>query len=183
MSFGEEIKRIRTEELQITLDQLSEDSGLSKGFISKLENNKQDISRVENIKKLAKGLKVDYLQLLQKAGYLDEAEKWKRRTRIGAKLNKATSEENNNKKNKDYILNKDLFVNTLDPQRQITLPGYFKLDGEMKKFDNNDFFTLYNLINIAIDKNDYLPFTNIKGEKIDVEELKKLLPIIKSLYN
>lgn len=71
MSFGDEIKRIRTKDLNMTLDQLSKASGLSKGFLSKLENNKQDISRVDNIKKLAVGLNVSYNELLHAAGYID----------------------------------------------------------------------------------------------------------------
>ena len=58
---GDRIREIR-EEMQIRQDQLAERSGLSKGFLSDVENNKRNISS-ENLLKIANvlGASVDYL--------------------------------------------------------------------------------------------------------------------------
>lgn len=58
---GDRIRTIR-EELKITQDRLAEQAGLSKGFLSEVENNKRNISS-ENLLKLANalGASVDYL--------------------------------------------------------------------------------------------------------------------------
>jgi transcriptional regulator with XRE-family HTH domain len=58
---GDRIREIR-EDLQITQDRLAERAGLSKGFLSDVENNKRNISS-ENLLKIANvlGASVDYL--------------------------------------------------------------------------------------------------------------------------
>jgi transcriptional regulator with XRE-family HTH domain len=58
---GERIREIR-EEMQINQEQLAERSGLSKGFLSDVENNKRNIGS-ENLLKIANvlGASVDYL--------------------------------------------------------------------------------------------------------------------------
>ncbi len=58
---GDRIREIR-EELRITQDQLAERSGLSKGFLSDVENNKRNIGS-QNLLKIANvlGASVDYL--------------------------------------------------------------------------------------------------------------------------
>lgn len=72
MSFGEYIRNIRTDVLQITMDELAERTGISKGYFSRLENNKIGIPKIETLEKIAKGLEVDYVEILEKAGYIDE---------------------------------------------------------------------------------------------------------------
>jgi transcriptional regulator with XRE-family HTH domain len=58
---GDRIREIR-EEMQINQEQLASRSGLSKGFLSDVENNKRNISS-ENLLKIANvlGASVDYL--------------------------------------------------------------------------------------------------------------------------
>jgi transcriptional regulator with XRE-family HTH domain len=60
-TIGDRIREIR-EDMQIRQDQLAERSGLSKGFLSDVENNKRNISS-ENLLKIANvlGASVDYL--------------------------------------------------------------------------------------------------------------------------
>src|SRR5580704_7104581 len=58
---GDRIREIR-EEMRMNQDQLAERAGLSKGFLSDVENNKRNISS-ENLLKIANvlGASVDYL--------------------------------------------------------------------------------------------------------------------------
>jgi transcriptional regulator with XRE-family HTH domain len=58
---GDRIREIR-EDLQMNQDRLAESAGLSKGFLSDVENNKRNISS-ENLLKIANvlGASVDYL--------------------------------------------------------------------------------------------------------------------------
>lgn len=58
---GDRIREIR-EEMQMNQDQLAERAGLSKGFLSDVENNKRNIGS-ENLLKIANvlGASVDYL--------------------------------------------------------------------------------------------------------------------------
>lgn len=60
-TIGERIKEVR-ESLRMTQDELAEKTGLSKGFISDLENNKRGISS-ENLLRIANalGATLDYL--------------------------------------------------------------------------------------------------------------------------
>ena len=59
---GDRIREVR-ESLRMTQDDLAEKSGLSKGFISDVENDKRGISS-ENLLKIANavGASLDYLQ-------------------------------------------------------------------------------------------------------------------------
>jgi len=70
MEFGAEIKRLREEKGYSQRD-FAEATGLSKGYISKVENNVIKPKK-ENIKKLSYGLEIPFLELLGKAGYMDE---------------------------------------------------------------------------------------------------------------
>ena len=58
---GNRIREVR-EDLQITQDQLAQRAGISKGFLSDVENNKRNISS-ENLLRIANvlGASVDYL--------------------------------------------------------------------------------------------------------------------------
>lgn len=73
MSFGELIKSIRLDN-QMTLQELNDKTGLSKGYLSKLENGLRGTPKIENIAKLSEGLNYSYSSLLAEAGYLKEYE-------------------------------------------------------------------------------------------------------------
>lgn len=68
--FGEYLRRIRKLK-GLTLTKLEELSGVSNSYLSQVENGQFKPS-VEILKKLAKVLDVPYIELLQKAGVLEE---------------------------------------------------------------------------------------------------------------
>ena len=68
--FGEEIKRIRKSK-GISIRSLSEQSGVSHSYISQIENGNRDTPQPELIKKIAKGLGVDYFFLMRIAGFMN----------------------------------------------------------------------------------------------------------------
>ncbi|WP_127532777.1 helix-turn-helix domain-containing protein [Paenibacillus kobensis] len=73
MNFGEYIRETR-EKRGMTVNQLAIYSGVSSGLISKLENGKRGTPKPDTIEKIAKGLKVDYNDLMRIAGYVPEAD-------------------------------------------------------------------------------------------------------------
>lgn len=70
-NLGEFIKQKRTEK-NISTRELARRSGVSQPYISQLENNKDISPTNDMLKKLAKGLGISYIELLQKAGILEE---------------------------------------------------------------------------------------------------------------
>lgn len=72
--FGLYIKNIRKER-GLSIRQLELYSGVSNSYLSQLENGKRGIPSPEIIRKLAKGLKAPYENLLLQAGYIDDKEK------------------------------------------------------------------------------------------------------------
>lgn len=71
--FGEYIRKLRKER-EMTIRQLELYSGVSNSYLSQLENGKRGIPSPDILKKLAKGLKVDYVFLMRKAGYVEESD-------------------------------------------------------------------------------------------------------------
>lgn len=71
--FGLYIKKLRTER-KMTIRQLELYSGVSNSYLSQVENGKRGIPSPEIIKKLSKGLKVDYNEMMINAGYVDETD-------------------------------------------------------------------------------------------------------------
>ncbi|WP_346206781.1 helix-turn-helix transcriptional regulator [Caldifermentibacillus hisashii] len=69
--FGKYIKELRAKR-ELTIRQLEIYSGVSNSYLSQLENGKRGIPSPEILKKLSKGLKVPYDELMIKAGYLEE---------------------------------------------------------------------------------------------------------------
>ena len=69
--FGEYIRKLRKER-EMTIRQLELYSGVSNSYLSQMENGKRGIPSPDIIKKLAKGLRVDYDLLMKKAGYITE---------------------------------------------------------------------------------------------------------------
>lgn len=72
MSFGNELKRIR-ESRGMTVNQLAIYSGVSAASISRYETGERGIPKPPTIEKLAKGLKIDYNDLMRVAGHLHES--------------------------------------------------------------------------------------------------------------
>src|SRR5690625_4813474 len=70
--FGSYIRKLRNDR-ELTIRQLELYSGVSNSYLSQLENGKRGIPSPEIIKKLSKGLKIDYNLLMIKAGYMEEA--------------------------------------------------------------------------------------------------------------
>lgn len=54
-----------------TVNQLALYSGISAAQISRIENSRRGVPKPNTIKKLAKGLKLPYEQLMKAAGYID----------------------------------------------------------------------------------------------------------------
>lgn len=71
MRFGEYIKKIR-EQKSMTLEELSEKSGVSVSQISRIESGKRGVPKPTTIKKLATGLGVSYTELMIVAGHWEE---------------------------------------------------------------------------------------------------------------
>lgn len=72
--FGHILRELR-EKRGFTVNQLGIKSDVSPGLISKLENGKRGIPKPDTIEKIAKGLKIDYKELMRIAGYIEEEEK------------------------------------------------------------------------------------------------------------
>jgi transcriptional regulator with XRE-family HTH domain len=68
--FGEYIKKLRKDR-NLTIRQVELYAGVSNSYLSLLENGKRDIPSPEILKKLATAYKVDYNDLMDKAGYLN----------------------------------------------------------------------------------------------------------------
>jgi len=86
--FGTYIKRLRNKR-GMTIRQLELYSGVSNSYLSQLENGKRGIPSPDIIKKLSTGLRVDYEELMIKAGYMKEHEGITKRERI---INKIATE-------------------------------------------------------------------------------------------
>ncbi|MCL6445197.1 MAG: helix-turn-helix domain-containing protein [Alicyclobacillus sp.] len=69
--FGDYIKKLR-ESRGLSINQLALSSGVSAAHISRIERGLRDVPHPDFIKKLARGLKVPYEQLMKAAGYIDE---------------------------------------------------------------------------------------------------------------
>lgn len=71
--FGEYIRNLRKKK-DITINQLSLYSGISASQLSRIESGKRGVPKPPTIEKLAHALKVEYSELMEKAGYIDEIE-------------------------------------------------------------------------------------------------------------
>ena len=56
----------------MSLKEVAKRSGVSHPYLSQIENNKRNTPKPDMIRKLAKGLNVPYVELMQEAGYVDE---------------------------------------------------------------------------------------------------------------
>ncbi|MCG7406734.1 helix-turn-helix domain-containing protein [Paenibacillus sp. ACRRX] len=70
-SFGSYLKMLR-EKKEMTIKQLSEESGISNAQISRIENGIRKPPKPETIKKLSEALGADYKEMLTKAGHFEE---------------------------------------------------------------------------------------------------------------
>jgi transcriptional regulator with XRE-family HTH domain len=71
VSFGEELKKLR-EGRGYTVNQLAMYSGVSSASISRYETGDRGTPKPPTIKKLAKGLKMDYKELMKIAGHVED---------------------------------------------------------------------------------------------------------------
>ncbi|KPU43853.1 HTH-type transcriptional repressor RghR [Oxobacter pfennigii] len=69
--FGKFLRGLR-ESKDISIRQLSMQSGVSSSYISLLENGKRSIPKPDILEKLAPCLSIDYEDFMEKAGYIDE---------------------------------------------------------------------------------------------------------------
>lgn len=72
--YGKYLQSLRNKK-GYTLDQLSEVIGYSNPYISQIENGHKGIPAPKLLKKISEALDVPYLDLLQKAGHIEEAER------------------------------------------------------------------------------------------------------------
>ncbi|WP_078382035.1 helix-turn-helix domain-containing protein [Sutcliffiella halmapala] len=72
--FGKFIKQLRKDR-GLSLKEVAKKGGLSHPYISQIENGKRSTPKPEIINKLSIGLDVDYMQLLETAGYLPKIKK------------------------------------------------------------------------------------------------------------
>ncbi|MFS0655117.1 helix-turn-helix domain-containing protein [Bacillus sp. 179-C3.3 HS] len=72
MSFGAYLRALR-EDKKLSVNQLAMYSEVSAAGISRIENGKRGIPKPPTIKKLAGALKVPYEEMMQAAGYIEEA--------------------------------------------------------------------------------------------------------------
>ncbi|MBH0228832.1 helix-turn-helix domain-containing protein [Halobacillus yeomjeoni] len=72
MNFGDSIKKIRIEK-GLTMREVERRSGISQAYLSQIENGKRSTPKYDTVIKLSKGLGVNPVKLLIKAGYGQEA--------------------------------------------------------------------------------------------------------------
>lgn len=93
--FGNYLRKTR-EDKKLSVNQLGIYAGVSPGLISKIENGKRGVPKPETIEKLAKGLKIDYVIMMRKAGYIDgESEKNDNEIKLTSKQEKLMKEIKN----------------------------------------------------------------------------------------
>lgn len=71
MGFGDQLKKLR-ESRGMTVNQLAMYSGISAASISRYETGDRGTPKPPTIEKLAKGLKIDYKELMRVAGYYED---------------------------------------------------------------------------------------------------------------
>ncbi|ULO05169.1 helix-turn-helix domain-containing protein [Paenibacillus sp. 19GGS1-52] len=71
--FGEYLRKLRNDK-KLTLEQVAKSAGFSKGYLSNIENGRRGVPSPEILKKLAVALETQYMELMQAAGHVPEAE-------------------------------------------------------------------------------------------------------------
>ncbi|MDY0410126.1 helix-turn-helix domain-containing protein [Virgibacillus soli] len=74
MTFGEYVRNSRQRK-NLSLREAARRAGISHPYLSQLETGKNTKPTPEVIKKIADGLELNYIELLEIAGYLEEAER------------------------------------------------------------------------------------------------------------
>src|SRR5690606_35885687 len=70
-SYGVELRKIRKSK-NLSLKEVAQRGDLSHSYISQIENGKRNAPKPEIIHKLAKGLDIDPITLMQEAGYIEK---------------------------------------------------------------------------------------------------------------
>lgn len=108
MEFSAYITKKRNER-KLSIRQLSLYSGVSPGYISQIESKKRGTPTPDIIRKLAKGLRIPYKQLMEAAGYGDED------------INEG--EQDSTEKLRDILVDygmEDLFFENIDAWKKLT---------------------------------------------------------------
>ena len=71
MNFGTTLYNLRKER-NLSMRELAKESDVSQAYISQIENNKRNTPNIIVLKKLAKGLGVNEIDLMYEAGYINE---------------------------------------------------------------------------------------------------------------
>jgi len=180
VEFKTYLKNIRKEK-NLSMRKVEELTGISQAYLSQIESGKRGTPTPNILKKLSKGLETDYIQLLQAAGYVNDAEKLKQIAKTFKESNEETMMHTVHFTDENEIINPEAFPQPTTLQKKINVPMEFKLDDEMKIFENNDILNLYNFISLSIDKNELFPLTNKTGEQITKGDLEKILSIIDTI--
>lgn len=180
MTFGEYIKSIRVDK-GLSLREVARRSDISHPYLSQLENGKNTSPTPDIIRKLAKGLNLGYLELLQIAGYGDEANQHIKMAKLMKKLGEESQEQTERINEKGSIINPESFPQPNTIKRTLNVPTTYKVDGETKEFSNEDILNPYNYFSLALDKNDLFPLINDNGEQISKDDLKKILTLIDTI--
>lgn len=69
VKFGKTLRKIRNEK-QMTAAELASKIGYTQPYISMLENGRKGIPKPDTLRKIAKGLDIPYIELMNKAGYI-----------------------------------------------------------------------------------------------------------------
>jgi transcriptional regulator with XRE-family HTH domain len=117
-NFGLVLRELR-EKRSLSVNQLALYSKVSASTISKIENNLRGIPKPETIQKLARGLKIQYEELMHLAGHIEEKERTN-----GTEVNNAKTDP---KLRFFYELERDLGINLSDPQVQKELKRAAKI--------------------------------------------------------
>lgn len=70
IEFGRYIKELR-EEKKVTITELAQNAGISRPYLSQIENGLKGTPSIKVLKKLAQPLNVPYMELMHKAGLVD----------------------------------------------------------------------------------------------------------------
>ncbi|MVP00391.1 helix-turn-helix domain-containing protein [Paenibacillus lutrae] len=160
--FGDILRELR-ERKGYTVNQLGIYSGVSAGLISKLENKKRGTPKPDTIEKLAKGLKMEYKDLMKLAGYVDADYKLEEDLEAHMILSKMRE------RYKSLIKDPDI-SNELKGELKAELEEWSELTGVDEFMDD-----------IELSDDHLLEKYNFtyKGETLDSEKVKKILSYIR----
>lgn len=175
-AFAKELKKLRMAK-GMSVRALSESSGVSHSYISQIENGTRDTPQPDLIKKLSKGLEMNYYSLMRTAGYLDETNEMMQH--FSKALEKAPQEykinylNDFNKKIKSFELKGFPQSDEFDKAEYDMQLNYYKI--ALNGIDETKFYVKFKNFFISTAKmSDYLQLLRIyRG--ITIDEMTNLL--------